>query len=324
MNGSMFMQVNLKFTLFVAWLGGCEFGEKGAKRYNSVSSGLVLERVGLAASHATSSLHMLQGRRPRATFVTAWTQDIGGLLAAAKTHRRKRGTSGFVMTFVVLVAVLAFISCVAVTQAQGSGEVDSSTIGVGKNQSSSTQLSASERFSQTSDTATSDVSDVTRGAQRSITVHDPEPVVVPLAVDETNSEAVEMAKKYCTLDPLPTAKHIAPDTADGTWSTGVASAYSIADNDDGKGNFGVTATASGIELSHESITVAVPESESWRLGQICEICYDGKVVIATVTDTGGFAKYGRALDLAPGVYKAFGCSTVSDWGTRTVSYRFLS
>ena len=35
------------------------------------------------------------------------------------------------------------------------------------------------------------------------------------------------------------------------------------------------------------------------------------------------AKYGRALDLAPGVYKAFGANSYTDWGTRNVYYRFI-
>ena len=82
-------------------------------------------------------------------------------------------------------------------------------------------------------------------------------------------------------------------------------------------------TASGIALTHQSVTVAVPEDKAYLVGSICEICYNGKVVIATVTDTGGFAKYGRALDLAPGVYKAFGANSYTDWGTRNVYYRFI-
>ena len=127
----------------------------------------------------------------------------------------------------------------------------------------------------------------------------------------------------CTLDPLPTAPRVAPDVNDGTWQSGIASAYSIETNDDGQGNFGVTNTASGIALTHQSVTVAVPEDKAYLVGSICEICYNGKVVIATVTDTGGFAKYGRALDLAPGVYKAFGANSYTDWGTRNVYYRFI-
>jgi hypothetical protein len=31
----------------------------------------------------------------------------------------------------------------------------------------------------------------------------------------------------------------------------------------------------------------------------------------------------RALDLQPGVFKAFGFSTCDDWGVREVQYRFL-
>jgi len=56
---------------------------------------------------------------------------------------------------------------------------------------------------------------------------------------------------------------------------------------------------------------------------VVEICYQDKVVIATVTDTGGFGKYGRCLDLAPGVYHALGADSPSDWGTRSIHYRFL-
>ena len=135
--------------------------------------------------------------------------------------------------------------------------------------------------------------------------------------------AVAKANEVCTLNPFPTAPRVAPNVNDGTWSVGVASAYNVATNDDGRGHFGVTSTASGIALSEGSITVAVPASKSYLMGSIVEICYDGKVVIATVTDTGGFAKYGRDLDLAPGVYKALGFSTPNDWGTRSVHYRFL-
>ena len=133
----------------------------------------------------------------------------------------------------------------------------------------------------------------------------------------------QKANEVCTLDPLPTAPRVAPDVNDGTWQSGIASAYSIETNDDGQGNFGVTNTASGIALTHQSVTVAVPEDKAYLVGSICEICYNGKVVIATVTDTGGFAKYGRALDLAPGVYKAFGANSYTDWGTRNVYYRFI-
>ncbi|WP_322354499.1 hypothetical protein [Paratractidigestivibacter sp.] len=104
---------------------------------------------------------------------------------------------------------------------------------------------------------------------------------------------------------------------EGEWMSGLASAYGI-DN-----NTGSTATASGIPLTSDSMTVAVPVSQSYLLGSTVEIRYGGKTVAATVTDTGGFASYGRVLDLAGGVWKAFGFSSDSDWGVRAVSYRFL-
>lgn len=250
-------------------------------------------------------------------------------MASAKTH--KRATHGSAKIVVFLVMVLAICACLfvfAVGQAQGSGEVDSSTIGIGQNQSSQSSMDSATRISSVSNSETnsqevSEAVDATQSAQRSITVNDPDPVVVPIAIDSSNPLAIEKASQVCTLDPLPTAPHVAPDVNDGTWMTGQATAYNVTSNDDGFGNFGVDITASGIALTDSSVTVAVPASKSYLLGSIVEICYDGKVVIATVTDTGGFESYGRSLDLAPGVYKAFGCATPADWGVRTISYRFL-
>lgn len=228
---------------------------------------------------------------------------------------------------VVMVAIVVALLFSGATQAQGSGQEDSSTLGFGSSQSSNSSMSAADRASassdQSDDMAVSETIELNESSQRSITVKDPDPVVVPIAIDETNPEAKQKASEVCTLDPLPTAPRVAPDVNDGTWSTGLATAYNITTNDDGFGNFGVTNTASGIDLTDNSITVAVPAEQSYLVGSVVEICYDGKVVIATVTDTGGFAKYGRALDLAPGVYKAFGASTPSEWGVRTIYYRFL-
>lgn len=253
----------------------------------------------------------------------------------------------------MVVALVAVVSALAAKTAQGANEVDASTIGVGAAQSSSddAQVTSESRITGISNQdasvqqASQDAADAasgaeaqavmtvsdtpqesiaqTQSAERSITVKDPEPVVVPVAVDMTNQRAVDKANEVCTLNPFPTAPHVAPNVNDGSWSVGVASAYSVATNDDGRGHFGVTSTASGIALSEGSVTVAVPAAKSYLMGSIVELCYDGKVVIATVTDTGGFAKYGRDLDLAPGVYKAFGFSTPNEWGTRSVHYRFL-
>ena len=104
---------------------------------------------------------------------------------------------------------------------------------------------------------------------------------------------------------------------DGEWMCGLASAYDV-DN-----NTGGSATASGAILTGDSVTVAVPASQYYLLGRTVEIRYGGKTITATVTDTGGFASYGRVLDLAGGCWKAFGFSSCYDWGVRAVQYRFL-
>ncbi len=104
---------------------------------------------------------------------------------------------------------------------------------------------------------------------------------------------------------------------DGDWMIGLASAYSVADNTGGN------ATASGDILTDDSMTVAVPLSQRYLLGRTVQIRYGGKTVTATVNDVGGFAKYGRVLDLAGGVWKSFGCDSPTAWGVRAVQYRFL-
>lgn len=105
--------------------------------------------------------------------------------------------------------------------------------------------------------------------------------------------------------------------SDGEWMIGMASAYSI-DN-----NTGGNATASGDELTDDSMSVAVPLSQRYLLGRSVQIRYNGKTITAVVNDVGGFAAYGRVLDLAGGCWKAFGCSSASEWGVRAVQYRFL-
>ena len=104
---------------------------------------------------------------------------------------------------------------------------------------------------------------------------------------------------------------------EGEWMIGTASAYDVADNTGG------SATASGEILTPNSVTVAVPVSQRYLLGRTCQVRWNGITVNARVTDTGGFAAYGRALDLAGGVWKAFGFSSPNEWGVRTVQYRFL-
>jgi len=241
-------------------------------------------------------------------------------MAPAKAHTRSPLRA---LASVVIIAALA-LALLFVTgvfnRAQGTDEVDSSTIGIGATQAQAVTTLPDQRFMPT---ANAYETAATATSERSITVHDPSPVVVPLAVDTTNEETMIKAREVATLNPLPTAPRVSPDLNDGTWSSGVASAYNISSNDDGNGNFGVTDTASGVDLTNSSVTVAVPQENPELLGSAVEICYNGDVVIATVTDVGGFGPMGRVLDLAPGTYKAFGFSSASDWGTREVYYRFL-
>ena len=80
--------------------------------------------------------------------------------------------------------------------------------------------------------------------------------------------------------------------SDGEWMIGMASAYSVGSNTGGN------ATASGDELTDDSMSVAVPLSQRYLLGRSVQIRYNGKTITAVVNDVGGFAAYGRVLDLA--------------------------
>lgn len=109
---------------------------------------------------------------------------IGGFLAAAKVHRRSGNfLSRFVLFGLIMLAVAGIISFFAATQAQGYGEVDSSTIGIGASQSSNaTAIDSQTRLGVSSnnenqDNAVSEALDPSDGAQRSITVKDPDPVI---------------------------------------------------------------------------------------------------------------------------------------------------
>lgn len=115
-------------------------------------------------------------------------------------------------------------------------------------------------------------------------------------------------------------KNMPPQTdvkPDESWSVGMASGYDFDNND------GWDETASGIPLDHETYTVAVPQEQSELLLRYVEICHNGTMITAQVTDTGGFAQYDRDLDLAPAVWMAFGARTDDEWGVQEVHYRFL-
>ena len=140
------------------------------------------------------------------------------------------------------------------------------------------------------------------------------------SLDELNRQLAEQAAAQAAAAAAANQSNpAAPDGSevepDGLWMIGKASAY-----DRRAGQW----TASGEELTDDSVTVAVPQSQKKDLlGHSVEIRYGGMTITARVTDTGDFAKYGRALDFAPGVWKAFGASSSEDWGVRKVQYRFL-
>lgn len=109
----------------------------------------------------------------------------------------------------------------------------------------------------------------------------------------------------------------APSTAG--WQTGGATAY----NPTG------AATATGAPCTWDSMGVAVcmsmPNYRSYY-GRMVEISYNGRSVVATVNDCGGFGAHPwpeTMFDLQPGVWKQLGYSSAVQWGRRTISYRFL-
>ncbi|MDR3308067.1 MAG: RlpA-like double-psi beta-barrel domain-containing protein, partial [Coriobacteriales bacterium] len=109
----------------------------------------------------------------------------------------------------------------------------------------------------------------------------------------------------------------APFVVPGEWMTGLASAYAL-------GNDGVdNTTADGSYMDDNSFGVAVPVGWAYLLGSTIEIKYGDMVVTGYINDTGGFGGYGRALDLQPGIWKAFGCNTEYEWGVRTIQWRIV-
>lgn len=113
------------------------------------------------------------------------------------------------------------------------------------------------------------------------------------------------------------------DTTDRGWQTGLASAYGGV-SDPNTPNPG--RTANGSTCDDWSMGVAIPMSTPnvrSYFGRTVEISYGGQTVYATINDCGGMGGGSRALDLQPGVWKAFGFSTCRAWGLRTVSYRIL-
>ena len=154
----------------------------------------------------------------------------------------------------------------------------------------------------------------------------------PIANDANTVDREDVVDPGTPVQPDP--KPVAPDSGSNSggsdsgssesgWRTGIASAYG-GSTDPYTPNPGTTAT--GAVCDDRSMGVAVPMAwPNYRsyFGRTVEISYNGKTVYATVNDCGGMGGGSRSLDLQPGVWKAFGYSSCTAWGLRTVSYRFL-
>lgn len=139
---------------------------------------------------------------------------------------------------------------------------------------------------------------------------------------QDNQESAASKGGGAVLDNAAAAAANAPEddgsiVRDGSWARGLASGYCFENND------GWDSTASGIPLDLTSYTVAVALDDGDLLGREVEIVYEGIALTARVTDVGGFAVYGRVLDLSPAVWEAFGSVSDDDWGVRYVGYRIL-
>lgn len=60
-------------------------------------------------------------------------------------------------------------------------------------------------------------------------------------------------------------------------------------------------TASGAVFNQWAMTAAMASRS--HLGEVWRVKYNGKSVVVKITDTGGFAKYGRIIDLSRGAFR---------------------
>lgn len=140
---------------------------------------------------------------------------------------------------------------------------------------------------------------------------------------EISDDANTIERDDVISNNTPSVPDPSPSPSVGEYRTGVASAYG-GSSDPGTPNPGITAT--GAICDDYSTGVAIPMSmPNYRsyFGRTVEIVYNGMTVYATVNDCGSMGGGSRALDLQPGVFKAFGYGDCYAWGIRTVKYRFL-
>lgn len=121
-------------------------------------------------------------------------------------------------------------------------------------------------------------------------------------IQETLPEPVqilpELPTRAPTISPTPTPKQ--------TGTTGIASYYSRA------GCIGCSPSltmANGQELDDNALTVAYNRAPLGTRIKVVNIA-NGQEVIARVTDTGGFEKIGRIIDLTIATRDAIGCSSL--------------
>ena len=144
--------------------------------------------------------------------------------------------------------------------------------------------------------------------------------VVKGTINGKNSSWNVKASKMISEVKKTTTTTLTTSNSTAGWKTGVASAYG-GYTDPGCGSI----TANGSRVTESSMGVAIPLAWGRRdlLGHKVEISYGGKTVTAVINDLGGMGGGSRALDLQPGVWRAFGFSSCNSWGVRTVKYRIL-
>ena len=232
--------------------------------------------------------------------------------ATTQTRKAKAAPALAVLFALALGTALLFLGQ---STASGAGEADASTLGLGAQRQTldaqSYSFDAAEKLGVEAAAARS----LASPAQRTASQEDFGPVVELAAVDLGDPATIKAAAQIGVLNPPAGAKTRAIDTSGDEWQTGIASGYDVESSS--------TLTRSGRAFDDNCVTVAVPEGMEDLLGHPVVIVYSGMVVVATVTDTGGFAQYGRALDLGGGVFKAFGHDDIWDWGIREVKYKFL-
>ncbi|MBQ9069400.1 MAG: hypothetical protein IJ131_10175 [Eggerthellaceae bacterium] len=202
--------------------------------------------------------------------------------------------------------------------ASGAGEPGAYTLGVGERHQTldaeSYSFDAADRLGM-SDVPAVNTELLSQATYRQANEAEMAPVVRLAAVDLGDPATMKAAARIGVLNPPDDVKLRAIDTSGEGWKTGMASGYDVDSSS--------TLTRSGRAFDDDCVTVAVPEGQEELLGHPVIIVYEDKVVVATVTDTGGFAKYGRVLDLGGGVFKALGHGDIWDWGVREVHYKFL-